>query len=98
MQQDWFREWILKRLRLPSDAVVYPPMNGGSRCPDFKVVRDCSEMAMIEVALGTNRVQAEDYLEQFGTVKTIWGRREDGGDLSLEEVVDFLAGFLEGPG
>ena len=36
MQQDWFREWILKRLCLPADAVVYPPTNVGTRRPDFK--------------------------------------------------------------
>ena len=54
MQQDWFREWILKRLCLPTDAVVYPTTNVGSRRPDFKVERDGSELAMIEVELGAN--------------------------------------------
>ena len=98
MQQDWFREWILNRLGLPSDAVVYPPMNVGARRPDLKVVRDGSELAMIEVELGTNRVQAEDYRDHFCKVKTIWGKREYGGDLSLEEVAEFVAGFLEEPG
>ena len=98
MQQDWFREWILNRLCLASDAVVYPPTNDGRRRPDLKVVRDGTRLAMIEVELGTNRVQAEDYCHQFGTVKTIWGRREYGGNLSLEEVAEFLAGFLEEPG
>ena len=53
---------------------------------------------MIEVELGTNLAQAEDYREQFGTVKKVWGRRGSGGDLSLEEVADYLAGFLEEPG
>lgn len=90
MQQDWFREWILKSLSLPADALVYPPTNVGVRRPDLKVVRDGSELAMIEVELGTNHGQAEDYREHFDTVKTIWGRRIDGGDLSLEEVAEFL--------
>ena len=90
MQQDWFREWILKRLCLPADAVVYPPTNVHGRRPDLKVVRDGSELAMIEVELGTNPGQAEDYQKQFDEVKTIWGKRKSGGDLSLEEVFEFL--------
>ena len=90
MQQDWFREWVLKRLCLPADAVVYPPTNVHRRRPDLKVVRDGSELAMIEVELGTDRGQAEDYREKFGAVKTIWGRRESQSDLSLEEIAEFL--------
>ena len=90
MQQDWFREWTLKRLYLPADAVVYPPTNVRGRRPDLKVVRNGSELAMIEVELGTNQSQAEDYREQFDEVKTIWGRRKSGSDLSLEEVAEFL--------
>ena len=90
MQQDWFREWILKRLCLPADAVVYPPTNVHGRRPDLKVLRDGAELAMIEVELGTNLGQAEDYRKQFDAVKTIWGRRKSQGDLSLEEVAEFL--------
>ena len=90
MQQDWFREWILKRLCLPVDAVVYPPTNVHGRRPDLKVVRDGSEVAMIEVELGINAGQAEDYRKQFDAVKTIWGKRKSGSDLSLEEVAEFL--------
>ena len=90
MQQDWFREWLLERLGLPSDAVVYPPTNVVSRRPDLKVVRDGSELAVIEVELGTNAAQAEDYRQQFGETKTIWGRENSGSDLSLEEIAEFL--------
>ena len=91
MQQDWFREWIQNRLCLPADAVMYPPMNVHNRRPDFKVVSDGSELvAMIEVELGTDRSQAQDYQEKFGEVRTIWGRRESLGDLSLEEIAEFL--------
>ena len=36
MQQDWFREWFLKSLDLPSDAVVYPPKNVGESSPRFQ--------------------------------------------------------------
>ena len=85
MQQDWFREWLLKSLCLPADAVVYPPANVHSRRPDLKVVRDGSVLAMIEVELGTDRGQAEDYRETFHNqeVKTIWGKRKSGADMSL---------------
>ena len=90
MQQDWFREWILKQLCLPVDAVVYPPTNIRGRRPDLKVDRGGSELAMIEVELGTNPGQAQDYQGQFDVVKTIWGRKNSGCDLSLEEVAEFL--------
>ena len=89
MQQDWFREWILERLILPPDAVVYPPTNVRGRRPDLKVVGDSCE-TMIEVELGTNPGQAEDYREHFDSVRTIWGKRESGSDLSLEEIAEFL--------
>ena len=90
MQQGWFRKWILRRLRLPTDAVVYPPGNIRGRRPDLRVVSDGSELAVIEVELGKNQGQAEDYRAQFDVVKTIWGTRDSGGDLSLEEITEFL--------
>ena len=90
MQQDWFREWVLKRLCLPADAVVYPPTNVHGRRPDLKVMHDGTEVAMIEVELGTNPRQAEDYRMQFDVVKTIWGKKKDSSDLSLEEIAKFL--------
>ena len=92
MQQDWLREWILERLCLPADAVVYPPSNVHGRRPDLKVVRNGSDVAMIEVELGTNPRQAEDYRSQFDAVKvkTIWGKKKTRSDLSLEEIAEFL--------
>ena len=90
MQQDWFRKWTLRRLRLPTDAVVYPPENIRGRRPDFMVKSEGSEVAVIEVELGKNHGQAEDYRAQFAVVKTIWGTREHGGDLSLEEIAEVL--------
>jgi len=90
MQQDWFREWVLKRLCLPVAAVVYPSTNVHNLRPDLRVVLDGSDVAAIEVELGSNRSQAEDYREQFDVVKTIWGKRKSRGDLSLEEVAEFL--------
>lgn len=90
MQQDWFREWFLKRLCLPIDAVVYPPKNVHHRRPDLKVMQDGSDVAMIEVELGANRSQAEDYREQFDVVKTIWGKKKNRGNLSLEDIAEFI--------
>ena len=93
MQQDWFREWLLERLGMPTNAIVYPPENVRGRHPDLKVSRGGSTLAWIEVELGTNAGQAQDYREQFDQpVKTIWGRRCTASDLSLEEVADFLCG------
>ena len=92
MQQDWFREWLLERLDLPTDAVVYPPTNKGSFRPDLEVSRHGSTVAWIEVELGTNAKQAQDYRKKFDKpVKTIWGKKASGGDLSLEEVAEFLS-------
>ena len=75
MQQDWFREWFLQKLCLPTDAILYPPINVRGRRPDLKVENGGSTLAWIEVELGTNAGQAQDYREQFAEpVKTIWGR------------------------
>ncbi len=92
MQQNWFREWLLKSLCLPADAVVYPPTNVHSRRPDLKVVRDGSVLAIIEVELGTDRGQAADYRETFHNqeMKTIWGKKKSGADMSLEAIAEFL--------
>ena len=45
---------------------------------------------MIEVELGTDLRQAEDYRMQFDAVKAIWGKKKSRSDLSLEEVAEFL--------
>ena len=89
MQQHWFREWILNKLGLPADAIVYPPTNQHGRRPDLKVVNiDGEELAWIEVELGKNDGQYEDYAKKFGRerVKRLWGKRSHQGDLSLEEI------------
>ena len=90
MQQDWFRDWVLGKLDLDVGAVVYPPRYVKGVRPDLKVVHNGSQLAMIEVELGRNQAQADVYRDRFGTVKTIWGRRGSGGDLSLEEIAEFL--------
>ncbi len=88
MQQDWFREWLLTKLNLPIDAVVYPPKNWNGARPDLKVAGfDGSTLAWIEVELGSNATQAEDYKRRYDEpIKTVWGRQSHGGDLSLDEV------------
>lgn len=93
MQQVWFREWFLKKLELPTDAVVYPPTNNGKGYrPDLKVVSpDGSVQAWIEIELGTDESQVCRYREEFSEpVKTVWGKECDGADLSLEEIADYL--------
>ena len=95
MQQDWFRKWFLSELRLPTDAVVYPPTNTKGARPDLKAKRpDGATLAWIEVEVGTNAAQAEDYRKRYRSelVKTIWGKQNSGGDLSLEEIANYLDG------
>ena len=93
MPQDWFREWFLGKLDLPLDSILYPPVNVEGARPDLKVERpDGSTEAWIEVELGTNPEQIEDYCERYDeSIKSVWGRISDGGDLSLEEILDFLS-------
>ena len=100
MQQDWFRKWFLYELRLPADAVVYPPTNTKGARPDLKAKRpDGATLAWIEVEVGTNVAQAEDYRKRYRPelVKTIWGRQDGGGDLSLEEIANYLDGQTDFP-
>lgn len=94
MQQNWFREWFLGKLDLPLDSILYPPTNERGVRPDLKVETpdDCTSLAWIEIELGTNPGQVEDYSERYDEpIKAVWGRRSDGGDLSLEEIREFLS-------
>ena len=100
MQQQWFREWFLKKLDLPIDSIVYPPSNRNGHRPDLKVVnpaRPDGTLAWIEVELGKNIRQLEDYQRSFhpDKVKAVWGKRGHDGDLSLEEVAKFLKNQTE---
>lgn len=92
MQQDWFRKWFLRQLKLSTDAIVYPPSNVNGYRPDLKVVSsDGSVQAWIEVELGTDESQVTRYEEKFcDPIKTVWGRASDGADLSLEEIAGYL--------
>lgn len=99
MTQDWLRTWFLEQLELPLDAVVYPPMNESGVRPDLKAVgTDGSTLAWIEVELGTNPGQVADYQSRLSApIKTVYGRRSHGGDLSLEQVADHLSAERELP-
>ena len=98
MTQDWFRMWLLEKLGLSTDSVIYPPTNSRGSRPDLAVSPpDLSRtLAWIEVELGTNAGQITDYRNRYSeAVKSIWGRREDCGDLSLEEIEEFLGDRIE---
>ena len=92
MTQDWFRIWFLQKLGLSTDAVVYPPINENGVRPDLKVDSvDGLTLARIEVELGTNPAQVAKYSSLFTEpIKTVFGRRSHGSDLSLEEIADRL--------
>ena len=93
LPQDWFREWFLEKLNLPLDSILYPPTNEGEVRPDLKVeALDSSTIAWIEVELGTDSEQISRYGNQLPEpVKAVWGKRGSGGDLSLEEISEFLS-------
>ena len=90
MQQCWFREWFLEKLTLQSDAIVYPPTNRNGLRPDLKVIDpDGRTLAWVEVEIGSNIRQLEDYRNTYPEeVKALWGKRTHLGDLSLEELVE----------
>ena len=89
---DWLRNWLLSQLDLPVDAVIYPPENQRGIRPDFKIVDDGgTTLAWIEVELGKDPAQVARYRGLLDEpIKTIWGRKLDGGALSLEEIADYL--------
>ena len=89
---DWLRNWLLSQLDLPTEAIIYPPKNYRGVRPDFKIVsRGGRIMAWVEVELSSDSAQVAKYRDLLDEpVKTIWGRKFDGGDLSLEEIASYL--------
>ncbi len=58
------QEWFLRKLDLPLDSILHPPTNAEGARPHLKVeALDGSTEAWIEVELGTNPEQIEDYCE-----------------------------------
>lgn len=87
------REWFLSELKLPLDAVVYPPENISGRRPDLVAVHNGKVVAWIEIELGgANISQLTDYQQAFfpTPVLSIVGpegsRRKDADHLSLEAI------------
>lgn len=90
---DWLKEWLLSQLELSVDAIIYPPENQRGVRPDFKIAsEDGRTLAWVEVELGKDPAQVARYRELLDEpIKTIWGRKSDGADLSLEEIADYLS-------
>lgn len=99
MTQDWFREWLLGKLGQPRDSIVYPATTGRDVRPDLKVADPVNQstLAWIEVERATDPEQIRRFRNRLKqTVYTIWGREGDGGDLSLEEITEFLDERMRG--
>lgn len=95
MAQDWFRNWLLRSLDMPEDAIVFPPTNVGAQRPDFTIEDPNSGelLGWIEVEVGSDAGQLRSYEESFpGRIKAIWGRS---GDLSLERISSRLTSELD---
>lgn len=92
MTQDWFQHWLLSALNMPRSAVVFPPKNVGPVRPDFTIADPANgeTLGWIEVEIGTDAGQQRRYEERFDELRTIWGRDDDGGDLSLERIEERL--------
>ena len=94
MQQTWFREWFLMKLKLPRDTVVYPAKTQeNNQRPDFRAAApDGKSRAWIEIELSKNQEQLERYQKVFAPdiVKSVWGAPEHGGNLSLKQIADFV--------
>jgi len=93
-----FRSWFFERIRVPADAVLFPTKNTAADDavgrPDYEILDgDDRFLAYVEVELGgENGEQLSRYrtmaAANAGRVVSIVGRREWGGDLSLEEILE----------
>lgn len=92
-----FREWIQSRLGLPPTTVLYPAENlpDGAGRPDFALKNaDTDEIiGWVEVECYKDEEQLARFRKSCGEVKAIWGKREYGADLSLEEIAEHLSGL-----
>jgi hypothetical protein len=89
------RTWLLKRLALPTDSIVYPPQNTAGGRPDFVVVGpDETVVSWIEVELGGANVSQlkQDRGQLSEPVKSVVGPKSAGGDVSLEEIAEVVNG------
>jgi hypothetical protein len=89
------RTWLLERLKLPAECILYPPQNVTGGRPDFVVVGpDQTVLAWIEVELGAeNQSQLAQYRQRLSErVISVVGPEGAGGDLSLEKIASVLGG------
>jgi hypothetical protein len=93
-----FREWFFERIGVPPDSILFPTKNTAADDavgrPDYEIQDGENRfVAYVEVELGgENGEQLSRYrtmaAANAGRVVSIVGRREWGGDLSLEEILD----------
>ena len=74
MAQDWFRTWLLLRLGMPENAIVFPPTNAGAQRPDFTVEDPATgkTIGWVEVEIGTDEGQLRRYKEYLK--EGVWQR------------------------
>ncbi len=99
LMNDGVKEYIFRKLELDGDCVVYPAPNLvteefdiGDR-PDFKIEKDGRLVGYIEVELGKDIAQVNKYNQKTADhirIYSIFGKPSDGGDLSLEEIYNYL--------
>lgn len=93
-----FRHWLLGRLGLPPDCVMYPPQNVRGLRPDLVAVDAGGEVkAWIEIELaGENSAQLAEYRTRLSQpVKSVVGPRDAGSDVSLEELAEIASDCLQ---
>ncbi len=93
-----FREWFFERIGVPSESILFPTKNTAADDavgrPDYEIQDGENRfIAYVEVELGgENGEQLSRYrtmaAANAGRVVSIVGRREWGGDLSLEEILE----------
>lgn len=93
-----FSNWLLNKLALPADAVLYPPTNtandSGAGRPDFVVRNGATHdvLAYVEVECWRDEEQIARFRRMFPNIRVmaVWGKPGPGCDLSLEEMSSFL--------
>lgn len=92
---DDVRNYIVSKLRLSNNCVIYPAPNLETEefhtldRPDYKIEENGKLTGYIEVELGKDIEQVEKYKRKSKEdveVYSIFGKISDGGDLSLEEI------------
>lgn len=89
-----FHIWLLRKLKIDSGCIIYPTINTEGNRPDYIIKLDNKIIGYIEVECGDDPEQIKRFKSKFENqerkVYTILGREKYNGDLSLEEIADFL--------